>query len=177
MITTLLLAALSSVSSAPTSVTQPVVVQDNEFPDKRADVKEWLSTLKGHIGKRGAEDSAAVALIEKLTDEFQKSGEKDRAGAPVHVVVRGELWRGPPGSSQPLVSFGFFLVFINSRPGFAWVPGPRLLGGACTACRTGAQTLAVLIEPGAEETHSSSADSSPSSYYSQVSTQTFEHRC
>lgn len=63
---------------------QSLVFQDEVFPDKRPDVKEWLAELKGHVGKRGAEDREAIALIEKLVEEFQVSGKKDRA-----AIVKG----------------------------------------------------------------------------------------
>ena len=83
---------LSLCSSTPHASSEPVkapaflVSQDEEFPDKRPEVKDWLSELKGHVSKRGAEDREAIALIEKLTEEFKKSGEKDRAAIVKEVA-------------------------------------------------------------------------------------------
>jgi HEAT repeat protein len=86
-----------------------VVVQDDELPDKRADVKEWLSTLKGLIAKRGDEDPAAIALIEKLAGEFQGSGPKDRAAITKGVAAclsqrRKELSKGVPDNALKLAA-------------------------------------------------------------------------
>ena len=41
----------------PTAAATPLVVQDDELPDKRPEVKEWLAQLKGHVGERGAEEA------------------------------------------------------------------------------------------------------------------------
>ena len=89
MITTLFLALISPAALAPAEAALApvsVALQDEEFPDKRPEVKEWLSQLKDHVGERGAEDREAGALIEKLTEEFQKSGEKDRAAIVKEVA-------------------------------------------------------------------------------------------
>jgi HEAT repeat protein len=69
----------------PTGVLSPdpiLLVQDDEEeekPDKRPEVKELLDRLKGHAGKRGKEDQQAIEAIDELTQEFEKSGLKDRA--------------------------------------------------------------------------------------------------
>ena len=108
MIATLLLALLSA---APPTLPEAAPaaswtsVQDEEFPDKRPDVKEWLAQLKGHVGKRGTQDREANALIEKLTEEFQKSGEKDRASIAKGVAkcldVRRKDLIGNSGKDVP----------------------------------------------------------------------------
>ena len=111
MILPLLLGLLSpaplALHAAP--AVHSVLVQDDEFPDKRADVKEWLSTLKGLIGKRGDEDPAAIVLIEKLTGEFQESGEKDRAAIAKGVAAslsqrRKELSKDVPDNGLKLAA-------------------------------------------------------------------------
>jgi len=87
MIATLFLALLQPsplVCPGPVSAPQPLVVQDEEFPDKRPQVKEWLSELKAHVAKKGDEDRDAMEVIKTLTEEFQKSGEKDRVS-----IVKG----------------------------------------------------------------------------------------
>jgi len=53
-------------------------------PDKRDDVKEWLSTFKGHVKKRGVEDREAIAVIDTLLQEFPNCGPRDRAS-----IVKG----------------------------------------------------------------------------------------
>ena len=62
-------------------MTPAPIVQDDgeELPDKRPEVKELLDTLKDHAGARGKEDTEAVAVIDKLLQEFPQSGKKDRA--------------------------------------------------------------------------------------------------
>ncbi|MDE0891305.1 MAG: HEAT repeat domain-containing protein [Planctomycetota bacterium] len=111
MILPLLLGLLSpaplALHAAP--AVHSVFVQDDEFPDKRADVKEWLSTLKGLIGKRGDEDPAAIVLIEKLTGEFKESGEKDRVAIAKGVAAslsqrRKELSKGVPDNGLKLAA-------------------------------------------------------------------------
>lgn len=112
MITTLLLALLSPGPVAHTGVApapRETSYQDEEFPDKRPEVKEWLAQLKGHVGKRGAEDREASALIEKLTEEFQKSGEKDRASIAKEVAKcldarRKELKEDVPDNALKLAT-------------------------------------------------------------------------
>jgi len=112
MITTLLLALLSPAPVAHTGIAptpRETSFQDEEFPDKRPEVKEWLAELKGHVGKRGAEDREANALIEKLTEEFQQSGEKDRASIVKEVAKcldarRKELKKDVPDNALKLAA-------------------------------------------------------------------------
>ncbi len=51
---------------------------EEKKPDKRKEIKEMLSTFKGHVSKRGAEDAEAIAIIDELLQEFPESGPKDR---------------------------------------------------------------------------------------------------
>jgi len=76
---TLLLAARPVASVPPAST--PIVQDDDDagVVDKRPEVKELLERLKGHAGKRGAEDREAIGIIDKLLVEFSGSGPKDRA--------------------------------------------------------------------------------------------------
>jgi len=111
MILALLLGFLSPAPLAlnVASAAHLVSVQDDELPDKRADVKEWLSTLKALIGKRGDEDPAAIVLIEKLVVEFQGSGEKDRASIAKGVASclsqrRKDLSKGVPDNGLKLAT-------------------------------------------------------------------------
>ncbi len=53
-------------------------------PDKRPEIAELLTRLDEHAGKRGEEDKLAVEVIDKLLQEFPKSGPKDRA-----AIVKG----------------------------------------------------------------------------------------
>ena len=82
MLTTLILLTLSTPSipaTAPAPAPPVVSLQDDEeLPDKRPEIEEILDALKGHIGQRGREDTEAVALIDKLVQEFPQSGPKDR---------------------------------------------------------------------------------------------------
>ncbi|MCP5024121.1 MAG: HEAT repeat domain-containing protein [bacterium] len=74
---------LVGTSFATSSPCQPLSIaaqddKEDEVPDKREEVKNLLSDLKGQIGKRGAEDKDAITTIEALMGEFEKSGPKDR---------------------------------------------------------------------------------------------------
>lgn len=75
-------AVLPAAAAAPARPTPagPVVPQDDdeEKPDKRPEVKELLDQFKDHVSKRGDEDAEAIAIIDKLLQEFPESGPKDR---------------------------------------------------------------------------------------------------
>ena len=78
----LLIAALASPSlplPSPSPVPGSVLSQDDEKPDKRPEIKQMVTDLKGHIKKRGAEDLEAIGLIDQLGQMFPDSGPKDRA--------------------------------------------------------------------------------------------------
>ncbi len=57
---------------------------EEKKPDKRDEIKEALKALKGHIAKKGAEDTQATEIIDELLQEFPKSGPKDRK-----AIVKG----------------------------------------------------------------------------------------
>ena len=48
-------------------------------PDKRPEVADLIAKLEAHADKKGAEDTDAIAVIDQLSQEFQKSGPKDKA--------------------------------------------------------------------------------------------------
>lgn len=52
--------------------------EDKPLPDKRPEIKELLKQLKDHIKAKGKEDQEAQAVMERLADEFEVSGPKDR---------------------------------------------------------------------------------------------------
>jgi len=89
MLSTLLLSTLFLSAPAPTTSSPPPglapapLVQEEgeqqELPDKRPEVKELLDALGDHAGARGEQDTEAVAVIDKLLQEFPQSGPKDRA--------------------------------------------------------------------------------------------------
>ena len=51
----------------------------DEVPDKRPEVEALCEEMKGHVGKGGSADQEAVAVVDKLLQEFKNSGPKDRA--------------------------------------------------------------------------------------------------
>lgn len=65
---------------SPLAPCAPTFVQDDDesFPDKRPEVKELLGQLKDHAGKRGKQDTEAIAVMNLLLVEFEQSGKKDR---------------------------------------------------------------------------------------------------
>jgi hypothetical protein len=83
---TKLLACCAPFIAAPAFAAAPAApapaVQDDpdeEKPDKRPEIKEMISTMLEHAGKKGGkEDRQAVELIDKLLQEFPDSGKKDR---------------------------------------------------------------------------------------------------
>ncbi|MFT7677789.1 MAG: hypothetical protein ACI8QC_001774 [Planctomycetota bacterium] len=80
-----LAAPANALSLSPLAPAAPTCVQDDvEFPDKRPEVKDLLSQLKGHAGKRGKEDLEAKEAMNLLLVEFKQSGPKDRA-----AIVKG----------------------------------------------------------------------------------------
>ena len=77
-----LLATPAIVSPAPAApVGRAVVpaVQEDDVVDKRPEVKELIDTLKGHAKKKAKEDEQAIATIDELVQEFERSGPKDKA--------------------------------------------------------------------------------------------------
>jgi hypothetical protein len=85
LLTTLCTPAPSSALPAPLpSFSFLQEEEEEELPDKRPEIKELLEGLKDHAGARGEEDSDALGVMDKLTQEFPKSGPKDRA-----AIVKG----------------------------------------------------------------------------------------
>lgn len=92
----MLVSILLSLSCAPASASAPLpapatlvtvaVVQDDgdEIVDKRPEIAELLDAFKGHIGKRGDQDSEAVGVIDQLLQEWAECGPKDRGS-----IVKG----------------------------------------------------------------------------------------
>lgn len=69
-------AAAAALPAVPVQAGQQPAPNTN--PDSRPEVKELADKLGGHIGKRGKEDKEAIAVIDSMTKEFEKSGPKDR---------------------------------------------------------------------------------------------------
>ncbi|MEX1024226.1 MAG: HEAT repeat domain-containing protein [Planctomycetota bacterium] len=91
----LILASFLLASNAPLvvldapSVPEPRVTfvqEDEEIEDKRPEVKETLKQLAAHVKERGKEDQQAVAVIDRLVQEFDKSGPKDRKAIAAGVA-------------------------------------------------------------------------------------------
>ncbi len=51
----------------------------DDVPDKRPEVETLCDEMKAHVGKGGSEDQDAVAVVDKLLQEYKDSGPKDRA--------------------------------------------------------------------------------------------------
>ena len=82
LVLTLLVALFAGVPVLAAAAPAPAApLQDEETPivDKRPEVKELLETFKAHTKKRGKEDEEAIAVLDKLYQEFPESGPKDRA--------------------------------------------------------------------------------------------------
>lgn len=65
-------------ATPPTPSAPPVVQEEDEVPDKRPEVKELIDELKAHLKKKGKEDEQAITVMDSLTQEFERSGPKDR---------------------------------------------------------------------------------------------------
>lgn len=76
-----LLLVLCAAAAAPAAVANvpvhPAFV--DEVPDKRPEIEALCEEMKGHVGKGGASDQEAVAVVDKLLQEYKDSGPKDRA--------------------------------------------------------------------------------------------------
>lgn len=74
--------ALVETSARPAGATSPhVFYQDDEqeeLPDKREEIKVLLDELGDHVKERGEKDLEAIAVLDKLMQEFPNSGPKDR---------------------------------------------------------------------------------------------------
>ena len=77
--TVLTLSALLAVPSGPSSLAVPVPLQEDEsIVDGRPEIKELLGDLKGHVKRKAKEDEEAKGVIDKLLQEWEHSGPKDR---------------------------------------------------------------------------------------------------
>lgn len=76
----------AAAAALPLAAAAPVVLQDDgeEIVDKRPEIAELLDAFKGHIGKRGQQDSEAVGIVDQLLQEWAQCGPKDRAS-----IVKG----------------------------------------------------------------------------------------
>ena len=76
-----LLLPLSSPSTQASAAPLPVLCAEDPapVPDGRPEVEKLITTLKGHVDKKGAEDRDAVAVLDQLNQEFKASGPKDKA--------------------------------------------------------------------------------------------------
>jgi hypothetical protein len=83
MWTRLTIVYVAALSTAPAPAARPAwcepPTQGQTPPDSRPEIKELLEKLGAHAGKRGKEDTEAVGVIDRLVQEFQNSGPKDRA--------------------------------------------------------------------------------------------------
>jgi hypothetical protein len=92
VITAVLLLAPAIAPGAPDSPGTPVSAgrahaergTQDPIADNRPEIKTLLEQLGTHIAKKGAGDSEAIAVLDKLHEEFPKSGPKDRA-----AIVKG----------------------------------------------------------------------------------------
>jgi hypothetical protein len=69
-------APFPAASASPAATT--LAAQDAK-PDNRPEIKTRLEELKTHIDKKGKADNEAIAVLDKLHEEFPNSGPKDRA--------------------------------------------------------------------------------------------------
>lgn len=83
MIQPLLLSALAlapfPTSASPSAMPGSHVLQEeDEKPDKRPEVEELIEKLGDHLKGKGKEDEEAIAVMDTLTQEFERSGPDDR---------------------------------------------------------------------------------------------------
>ncbi len=79
----------------------PQPVDPKDLPDKREEIEQLLDELKAHSKKRGAEDEACEPILERLAEEYPKSGPKDRKSilgdvADLLTIKRKELSKDIP---------------------------------------------------------------------------------
>lgn len=107
MLQILIVALLPLQPSSPAVHDGPVAISRAEDPapvaDKRPEVEQLLATFKAHTEKKGSEDRDAIAVIDKLIPEFEKSGPKDKAAivtalGKVFDLRRNEEKEGVPNN-------------------------------------------------------------------------------
>jgi hypothetical protein len=69
--------------------------------DKRPEVAALLAKLDAHVEKKGSEDRDAIAVIDQLLQEFQKSGPKDKAATVKALSKCFEARRTEPEDGIP----------------------------------------------------------------------------
>lgn len=74
-----LLVAPSALAPAVAAPLLVLVDDDEEKPDKREIVEQLIDEFEDHVKAKGKEDDAAVAVLDKLNQEFENSGPKDRS--------------------------------------------------------------------------------------------------
>lgn len=84
LILTLGLLAIPVAYAAPSAAPAAAVAygldqDDEEVPDKREVVKDLIAQFDDHVKAKGKEDTEAIAVLDKLNQEFEQSGPKDRA--------------------------------------------------------------------------------------------------
>lgn len=75
----LALAAAPAPGAVQDPAKDPAKAGETQIPDNRPEIKAMIVELKGDIDKGGKQDREAIAVIDKLHQEFPKSGPKDRA--------------------------------------------------------------------------------------------------
>ncbi|MBL8863298.1 MAG: HEAT repeat domain-containing protein [Planctomycetes bacterium] len=70
---------LSTTPAAAQPVAPARAATLDEVQDKRPEVEKLCEELRALVGKGGAQDQEAVAVVDKLLQEFKSSGPKDRA--------------------------------------------------------------------------------------------------
>ncbi|MCY2960894.1 MAG: HEAT repeat domain-containing protein [Planctomycetota bacterium] len=66
-------------AAAEAAVSAPSRAFVEDVPDKRPEVEKLCEDMKTHVAKGGAADQDAVAVVDKLLQEYKNSGPKDRA--------------------------------------------------------------------------------------------------
>jgi len=68
-------------STAAVAAALPLLTTQDKpapLPDKRPELEALTKKLLTHASKKGAEDNDAIAVVDQLTQEFEKCGPKDR---------------------------------------------------------------------------------------------------
>ncbi|QDU84728.1 hypothetical protein Pla163_18420 [Planctomycetes bacterium Pla163] len=104
LLTAIVLLPAPAYAAVPLAAPSTVLVQDDEEeekPDKRAEVAQLIEQLEEHLKARGDEDDEALGVIDELSVEFEESGPKDRkdiaeAVAECLTVKRDDLAEDVP---------------------------------------------------------------------------------
>ncbi|MFO1010196.1 MAG: HEAT repeat domain-containing protein [Planctomycetota bacterium] len=99
-----LLASFLPAAPAPTIAASAPLAQEpapNTNPDKRPEVEKLVDELDGFIKKEGKADQDAVGTIDKMLQEFPKSGPKDRQAMVKELSKCFEQRRMVPEGQAP----------------------------------------------------------------------------